>query len=107
MSLDGETTLACDCAGFVGPGGPLPAAGVTHVALGELTGKVLAEVCPSLVIVPLFSAGHDATSTIETLEELGYTGRIAVLAPRLPKPHLVERELRALGPATRLVLISL
>ncbi len=106
LSLEGESVLACDCELFLGPDGPLPMAGVSHMRLAEVTGSVLAELRPTQVFLPLFAAEHDAAMAIEQLQELGYQGRITVLAPALPKPRLVERELRALGPGTRLVLIS-
>ena len=58
------------------------------------------------IILPLFGSGYDASSAIDELERLKYAGRITVIAPSLPRPSLVERELRALGPGARLTLIS-
>ena len=106
IAIEGEQTVALDCEVFLGPGGPLPMTGVTHLALSDLTAQILSALAPSLIILPLFSSGHDAMTVIERLEDLGYGGRLTVLAPELPKPRLVERELRALGPGARLTLIS-
>lgn len=66
---------------------------------------------PHLVVCALFApmfddSGEDAVALIERLQTLGYGGRIAVLGPDLPRPDLVEAELRALGPGARLTLIA-
>jgi len=74
--------------------------------LSGLTSDLLAQVRPDRVLTPLFSGGLDATTVIERLEELGYKGPITVIGPTLPRPTLVETELRALGPGARLVLVS-
>lgn len=94
---DHQTVIALNCDAVVGPSGPVPLSDVTHMTLAELTAEVLKCLQPDLIILPLFSADYDATSAIETLLELGYTGRVTVLAPQLPNPRLVERELRGLG----------
>lgn len=103
---DSEGAIACDCDMFFGPAGPLHMPGITHMRFEDLTAQVLTARQPGLIVLPLFSAGYDATAAVEQLEALGYRGRITVLAPPLPRPALVERELRALGPGARLVLIS-
>ena len=102
----GGPVLAMDCAELFGPDGPLESTGLIHVSFTMLTADFLASVQPAWVIVPLFATTHDATTAIAQLAAIGYGGRIAVLAPPLPKPRLVEQELRALGPGARLVLIS-
>jgi hypothetical protein len=76
-------------------------------ALAELTAELLVQARPDRVICPLFGAGLDAYSVIERLEALGYAGEIAVLCPPLPRPRLVEAELRAQGPGQRLTLLML
>lgn len=98
--------IALDCKLFFGPDGPLHLAGITHVEIEALTARILSALQPELVVLPLFGPVHDAASYIERLQELGYDRRITVLAPPLPRPALVERELRDLGPGARLVLIS-
>jgi hypothetical protein len=105
-ALTADRILACDCDLFFGPGGPLQRIAVTRLRFHDLTARSLADLAPGLVVLPLFAASHDAAAAVERLEELGYRGRITVLAPPLPRPALVERELRALGPGARLVLIS-
>ena len=106
IAMAGEKIVGLDCELFLGPDGPLPMAGVTHLAFSDLSPALLTALEPGLIILPLFAASHDAMTVIERLEELGYGGRLTVLAPQLPRPRLVERELRSLGPGTRLTLIS-
>lgn len=106
IAMEGEKVAALDCDLFLGPDGPLPMTGVTQLTFADLSPERLAALDPGLIILPLFTASHDAMTVIERLEELGYAGRLTVLAPQLPRPRLVERELRSLGPGTRLTLIS-
>ncbi len=101
-----ERILAVDCQQFLGPGGPLQMEGVTHIGFADLTAAVLWSIQPTLVVLPLIAAPHDAITIIEALQGFGYVGRVTVLAPSLPNPGLVERELRGLGPGARLTLIS-
>jgi hypothetical protein len=101
-----DRCVALDCAGLFAPDGPIPLNGVQHVPFAGLTAARLRELAPTIVILPLFSATHDAIAVVETLQAFGFSGRIMVIAPNLPRPQLVERELRAAGPGTRLMLVS-
>jgi hypothetical protein len=100
---DAETVMALSCDLFLGPQGPMPMTGVTHLTLDGVDADLLRHLRPTLVITPLFTADHDATATIERLVALGYTGRVTILAPKLPNPRLVERELASLGLAVTLI----
>lgn len=73
--------------------------------LSALDSEALLQLKPDLVVCPLFGAGPDATAVIERLQQLGYSGPIVVICPHLPKPKLVEAELRQLGPGQRLRLL--
>ena len=102
----GEVVVALDCALLLGDKGPFGVKGLIHHSFSGLDAGFLARVQPGMLVLPLFAAGYDAVVAVETLEALRYQGRIAVLAPDLPKPRLVERELQALGPGARLMLIT-
>ena len=102
----GQPVVALDCAVLLGEQGPFGVKGVLHHSFAELDAAFLARIQPSLLVLPLFAASYDAAVAVETLEALGYQGRIAVMAPDLPKPRLVERELQVLGPGARLVLVT-
>ncbi len=95
-----ERVLALDCEAILGPAIP----GAVHRRPEDLDADLLAQTRPDLVIMPLFTADQDAMALIEALVALGYMGKVAVLAPTLPNPRLVERELRGLG--LRVTLIS-
>jgi len=103
---EGEIVLALDCQALLAADGPLPMPGVIHRDYSDLGADLLARIAPTRVILPLFTTGHDAVAAIEALERLGFGGLITVIGPDLPRPRLVERELRAAGPGQRLTLIS-
>lgn len=84
------------------------AEGAVHTAaLPALTADLLALVRPDRVICALFGSTQDACAVIERLQALEYGGQITVISPALPRPKLVEAELRAMGPAQRLTLLLL
>ena len=59
-----------------------------------VTQAALAEFAPELVVFPLFSGALDATEVLTALNGLGYRGRCLVLTQSLPRPKLIEAELR-------------
>ena len=71
-----------------------------------LDSALLARLRPDRVLLPLMTPEHDAIQMIEQLCRLGYGGMIVVVAPPLPQPRMVERELRNLGPGQRLILLT-
>ncbi|MGL6208404.1 MAG: hypothetical protein ACRC14_01075 [Paracoccaceae bacterium] len=77
-----------------------------QASLGDLDADLLARLTPERIVLPLMARGHDAMTIIEQLESLGYRGAITVVAPALPHPRMVERELRGLGPGNRLRLVT-
>ena len=106
LNADKDSILALDCMPLMDEGGPLPMTGVQHWHFADLTAEVLQNLGPTHIYLPLFASGYDAIAAVEVLEKLGYFGKITVIAPNLPRPRLVERELRTLGPGLRLTLIS-
>ena len=101
-----DCVLVLDCLGLVDATGPLPVFGAVHRRFADLGPDLLANLKPVQVILPLFASGYDAIAAVEELERLHFIGQITVIAPKLPRPRLVERELRSLGPGARLSLIS-
>lgn len=101
-----EQILALDCTLLSAHAGVIPLEGVNHHTFNALTAEMLAKLAPTVVIMPLFTTEHDALAMVEALEALSFTGRIVVMAPALPNPKLVERELRAAGPGVRLTLVT-
>lgn len=103
IALEGERVVTLNCQMMFGPTGPMPLDAAVHLTLTGLTKEILQTVQPTLIICPLFTADFDATTAIERLIDLGYAGRVSILAPPLPNPRLVERELRGLGLAVMLI----
>lgn len=95
-------------------------AAVTALTLGEgsliigdcrhLTAAQLAETGAMRIICSLFAPNtapnDDAISVIEALCDAGFRGEIAVLAPPLLRPKMVETELRGLARGMRLRLLA-
>ena len=80
---------------------------VKVIRFAGLTAACLAGFRPDVVLFSLFSIAEDATGILARLHELAYHGDCLVLCPKLPKPGLIEAELRALAPGMRVqVLIS-
>jgi hypothetical protein len=108
--LQGQRVVALDCADLLDVSATVyrfaSPADIRHVSLANLDAAFLAEHQPDFLILPLIAESYDATTAVALLESLSYLGRLAVLAPSLPKPRMVEAELRALGPGARLTLIS-
>lgn len=102
----GGPVLALDCETLIGRDLPFPLTQVHHHKFMALCCKLLAQVAPSCIVLPLFAPGYDAAMAIERLEMMHFAGQIIVLAPFLPHPRMVEDELRALCPGGRLVLIA-
>jgi|APEBP8051073178_1049388.scaffolds.fasta_scaffold00020_249 hypothetical protein len=84
---------------------PPDGAPVVVGSLGRLTAQLVDKVAPEMVVLPLMANGQDAVQVITRLDELSYAGQVVVLAPTLPDPAMVERELRATAPGLRLRLV--
>jgi hypothetical protein len=64
------------------------------LSLEAVTTSALADFTPDLVVFPLFSGAKDATDILTALNNFGYRGRCLVLTQSLPRPKLIEAELR-------------
>ena len=80
-------------------------------ALRQIEHSDLGTVCaemqgPAIVACPLISGDTDALSVIGTLQGAGFQGTLLVVAPPLPDPRMVERELRDAASGLSLRLLS-
>lgn len=66
---------------------------------------LLATLGADRVVCPLFAATFDALAVAARLAGLGFGGRLYVMAPDLPNPRMVEREIRAQGGGIEVRLI--
>lgn len=73
----------------------------------SLDPQLIARVRPAWIIAPLFGIGFDATNVLDALEQCAFAGRIAIAAPRLPNPRMVERELSAFAPALAIEVVQI
>lgn len=101
-----SNTLALDCADLFSASDVTPLHPLVHLHFADLTPAFLAVLAPVSVVLPLIFGRHDALEVVEALEAMHYGGHILVVAPALPDPAMVQRELRAAGPCNRLTLIS-
>ena len=101
----GDGILAIDCEDLL-RAIDFDADKIAHHAAWDLSAELITRLRPAVVMLPLFLPQSDAMTLIEALEAMGYHGQIIVLGPKLPKPDLVEQELRGLGPGSRLRLVT-
>lgn len=62
---------------------------------------------PSMVLTPLTSQGFDALDIAERLQTFRFNGAFRVLAPKLPDPAMVTRELRYRAPDVDCEIVEL
>jgi hypothetical protein len=107
---------------WVGPEAELGAAtrGRLAEALPERTGGLHLSCCtladlpalctgahlPRLVAAPLFWPEGDVLDTLRVLSLVDYPGPVRVVAPPLPRPDIVRRELRADGPGLDIEIVE-
>ena len=70
-----------------------------------LNAELLDELCPIMVLTPLFGRGFDAELVAQILAELNYAGHLRVLCPPLPDPSMIAREIRAKAPGLTVDLV--
>ncbi|NGQ91959.1 hypothetical protein G5V65_13730 [Rhodobacter sp. HX-7-19] len=63
-------------------------------APARIDAALLASTRAQKVICPLFAEDYDALVVAGHLRSLGFDGTLVVLAPDLPNPRMVEREIR-------------
>jgi hypothetical protein len=76
-------------------------------ALPDLPALCTAARLPRLVAAPLFWPEGDVIDTLRVLSLLGYPGPVRVVAPPLPRPEIVRRELRADAPGLDIEIVEL
>lgn len=90
----------------IGPISPLPEITTVAVSLGAVDAALLAQIRPERVICPLFARDFDALAVASHLSAIGYRGRLTVVAPGLPKPAMVAREIMSQAPGLDVELVE-
>lgn len=78
---------------------------IGRATLVEVDQDLLARLCPDVVLAPLMTQDFDILDLARRLRALGYRGRLRAYAPRIPDPHLVQREISAACPGLDFDLI--
>ena len=86
--------------------GEKPGDTVHYCPLDRLDADLLARVRPDCVLCRLFGPDIDATLVALALVELGYRGRLCVVAPPLPDAGIVRREIQAQAPGMMVEVIT-
>lgn len=89
---DGSKAVALLIGAVAGPEGALRA------PFRMLDAALLAHVAPDTVICALLAGDSDAMTVAERLAELGWRGRLVVVAQGLPNRRMVQQELQAIAP---------
>lgn len=79
--------------------------GVFFAQLCDLNRALLDEVCPQVVLSPLFAVKFDASEIAQRLAALNYRGTYRVFTLPLPDPDMVRRELCGLAPEVDIDLL--
>ncbi len=98
--------LMLEWSGMIPP--PFVPAGETDLiysSLDMLGPAQFRSLAPDVILCPLFSAATDAVQIVEHLADLGYTGPVFAIGPDLPRPELVQEEIRAIAPAITFRLV--
>ena len=97
-----------DVARWIAQGEELPRhGGLLFADFWEVTPELLSTVAPSVVLAPLLARGFDCVDLGGRLFDCGFIGRYIIMAPSLPDPNLVLRELRSLFPGLDIDIGSL
>lgn len=75
------------------------------VAFAALNSAMLYVLRPDLVVCPLFGPDCDAAQLISRLRDIGYGGRLTVVA-RVPDPAMITAELAELAPGITVKIVA-
>lgn len=94
--------------GWRGTGDGLPLdSSIVFVEFRELTGELLEELSPDIVLSPLLCSSFDCMDLAQALHALGFRGRYRAMSAQVPQPDLIRREVRASCPRLDFDLISI
>ncbi len=79
-------------------GNALPDGGVAFVSIEEVTEALIALHAPTVVFSPVVARRFDCIDLAMLLSQIGYQGRYRAIAKDLPRPDLIEREVRQAFP---------
>ena len=71
-----------------------PHRAMAFVGFNDVTAAILDRLSPSLIVSPVLAQTFDCIELATLLHQLGFTGSYRAVADCLPKPDLIEREVR-------------
>lgn len=87
-------------------GHALPTEGLAFVAFHDVTQEMLDHWQPSVVFSPLLAKNFDCIDLAVLLHSLGYSGEYRAIAIGVPKPGVIEREVRQLCPHLKFRIVE-
>ena len=75
-------------------GRSLPNGAMAFVSFNELSAELLDQLAPSVIVSPVLALSFDCIELATLLYRLGFTGAYRAVSKSLPKPELIEREVR-------------
>lgn len=75
-------------------GKSLPNGAVAFVGFRDVTSEMLNHLAPTVIVSPVLALSFDCIELATLLQHLGYTGSYRAVSNSLPKPELIEREVR-------------
>ena len=73
----------------------------------DLELEFLQVVSPEVILTPVVADQFDCADVALRLDTLGYTGSIRALGNGMPKPEMIEREVKALCPTLDFALVEI
>lgn len=71
----------------------------------EITDTLLNDLNPSMIISPVLARHFDCIELALLLHNLGFVGAYRAMAKDMPKPELIEREVRQMCPRLNFKLL--
>lgn len=77
-------------------GHALPREGIVFLSFDEVTRETMEHLQPALVVSPVLSNAFDCIDLAVQLNGAGFSGEYRAISTGLPKPELIENEVRQL-----------
>ena len=80
-------------------GNPLPeGSGITFLSFHDVSEATIADMAPELVYSPVLAKDFDCIELANLLHNIGFSGTYRAIGEGIPKPGLIEREVKQMCP---------
>lgn len=109
ISENDTTILAVgDVAQWRQSGNAVPASGdLRFCNFVELELSFLQVIAPEVVLTPVVADAFDCADVALRLDTLGYTGSVRALGHGIPRPEMIEREIKSLCPTLDFAMVEI